>query len=292
VAGKHSAKRVRRVSRAPHIAGSLAVLATGAAVTAGVLGTQAPSNLLAADGTSAASLGDTARDTILSRDGGERGTETTEPAAAKEKPEPELSAVDKAVLPKAVQAAIRQADLRLWTTADLNLWTRPDNQAKKLGVLPAGEKVLVTERRMEGRAEIVVDGEARWVTQGYLSEEKPFALGDDCTNGTTVPAGVSENIKKVHAAVCAAFPEITTYGTFRSDGEHAQGIAVDIMVSGDRGYQVAEFIQKYYAELGVNYIIYSQRIWSVDRSSEGWRAMEDRGSVTANHYDHVHVTTY
>ena len=45
-------------------------------------------------------------------------------------------------------------------------------------------------------------------------------------------AGVSPNIVKVHEAVCAEFPEITTYGTFRGDGEHAQGIAVDIMVSG------------------------------------------------------------
>jgi hypothetical protein len=38
--------------------------------------------------------------------------------------------------------------------------------------------------------------------------------------------------------------------------------------------------------------MYSQRIWSVERSSEGWRYVEDRGSATANHYDHVHVTTY
>jgi hypothetical protein len=30
----------------------------------------------------------------------------------------------------------------------------------------------------------------------------------------------------------------------------------------------------------------------VQRSSEGWRWMEDRGSTTANHYDHVHVTVY
>lgn len=289
MAGKHSAKRVRRVSRAPHIAGSLAVLATGAAVTAGVLGTQAPSNLLAADGAPTASLGDAARDSVLSRGGGDRETAVVEEKA---EAKPELSPVDRAVTAQAVRAAIREADTQLWTTTELNLWTRPDKQADKLGVLPAGEKVLITGRRMEGRVEIVLEGESRWVTEGYLSEEKPFALGDDCTNGTTVPAAVSENIKKVHAAVCAAFPEITTYGTFRSDGEHAQGIAVDIMVSGDRGYQVAEFIQKYYAELGVNYIIYSQRIWSVDRSGEGWRAMEDRGSVTANHYDHVHVTTY
>jgi hypothetical protein len=43
---------------------------------------------------------------------------------------------------------------------------------------------------------------------------------------------------------------------------------------------------------GVSYVIYSQRIWSVDRAGEGWRYMSDRGSSTANHYDHVHVTTF
>lgn len=107
-----------------------------------------------------------------------------------------------------------------------------------------------------------------------------------------MPSGVSPNIVKVHQAVCAAFPEITTYGTFRGDGEHSQGLAVDIMVSGDRGWEVAEFVRANFSDLGVNYIIYSQQIWSVDRSGEGWRGMEDRGSTTANHYDHVHVTTY
>ena len=145
---------------------------------------------------------------------------------------------------------------------------------------------------MQDREEIVLDGKARWVTSGYLSADKPFALGGDCTNGTSVPSGVSPNIKLVHEAVCANFPEITAYGTFRGDGEHAQGIAVDIMVSGDRGWQVAEFVRAHYAELGVSYVIYSQNIWSVERSGEGWRGMEDRGSTTANHYDHVHVTTY
>ena len=96
----------------------------------------------------------------------------------------------------------------------------------------------------------------------------------------------------MHEAVCAAFPEITTYGTFRGDGEHAQGIAVDIMVSGSRGWQVAEFVRANAGSLGVSYAIYSQSIWSVERSGEGWRGMSDRGSTTANHYDHVHVTTY
>ena len=97
---------------------------------------------------------------------------------------------------------------------------------------------------------------------------------------------------RVHEAVCAAFPEITSYGTYRGDGEHAQGLAIDIMVSGERGWEVAEFLRANYSELGISYIIYSQKIWSVDRAGEGWRYMSDRGSTTANHYDHVHVTTY
>lgn len=212
-----------------------------------------------------------------------------------------LSEVDRLMTAEATRRAIRQADTNLWTTAPLNLWTTPEDTASKVGVLPSGKKVLVTGREAVGRVEVVVDGRSRWVTAGYLADEKPAketteaaeaAIGGACTNGTSVPSAVSPNIVAVHQAVCAAFPEITTYGTLRSDGEHAQGLAIDIMVSGAAGWEVAEFIRANYSELGVNYIMYSQQIWSVDRGGEGWRYVEDRGSVTANHYDHVHVTTY
>ncbi len=195
--------------------------------------------------------------------------------------------------PAAVRAALAAADTKRWTTEALNLWSDPGEKAEQTGELDAGEVVVLTGRSLLGREEIRWGKKGvRWVTGGYTTDEKPFTLGGDCTNGTSVPSGVSPNIAAVHEAVCAEFPEITSYGTFRSDGEHGQGLAVDIMVSGSRGYEVAEFVRKYYAELGVNYIIYSQRIWSLDRSGEGWRGMSDRGSTTANHYDHVHVTTY
>jgi uncharacterized protein YraI len=196
----------------------------------------------------------------------------------------------------ATARAIRAAKKKLWTTEELNLRAGPGKNAPVLGTIDAGRQVLVTGRRTDGRAEIVLGGKARWVTEEYLAAEKPepgiAGLGGSCTNGTSVPSGVSENIQKVHEAVCAAFPEISTYGTFRSDGEHGQGLAVDIMVSGDRGWQVADFVREHYQALGVSYVIYSQNIWSLERGGEGWRGMEDRGSTTANHYDHVHVTTY
>lgn len=200
----------------------------------------------------------------------------------------------------ATRRAVLEAAAKRWTTELLNVWSRPGDRGRKVGLLDALTKIAVTGRSMGGRDEVVVDGRSRWVTSGYLARRKPEpadaadepALGGSCSNGTSVPAGVSPNIVAVHAAVCAAFPEITTYGTLRGDGEHAQGIAVDIMVSGARGWQVAEFVRENYAELGVSYAIHARNIWSVQRAGEGWRDMEDRGSVTANHYDHVHVTTF
>jgi hypothetical protein len=270
------------------VAGPLAVFATASAVTLGVLFGEAPATDTISARTTAGDLSAIAnasqveeREDTLSRSA-DRGAEKAE---KKTKLERWMSA-------KAVKKAVKGADVKLWSTAPLNLWTEPGEKATQVGELAAERHVLVTGRSLYGRDEIVLDGRSRWVTSGYLQKEKPDPLAASCTNGTSVPSGVSANIVKVHQAVCAAFPSISVYGTFRGDGEHAQGLAVDIMVSGDLGWQVAEFVRENYADLGVSYLIYSQQIWSVDRAAEGWRGMEDRGSATANHYDHVHVTTY
>lgn len=288
VANSHKRETARRTPRAVALAGSLAVLATGAVVTAGVLSSSPTpdDSLLAVDRTSTESS--------MSAEGSVSGAVRELPALSRDDARGDAGSSRLARLldADAVAKAIKNADTRRWTTAPLNLWGRPDKKAKQVGELDEGKKVLVTGREYAGRAEIVLDGKARWVTAGYFSDKKPATLSASCTNGTSVPAAVSPNIKKVHAAVCANFPEISVYGTFRGDGEHAQGIAVDIMVSGGRGWEVAEFVRANYAALGVSYLIYSQKIWSVDRSGEGWRGMSNRGSATANHYDHVHVTTY
>ena len=284
------------------LAAPLALTATLAAVGVGVISsTPETRSAVTASGSSTA-LGDLVRDT--------RDRETVSRSAGRSRIDEKLSAQDAEKLASlasfqrkqsaaqlaATEKAVQNASVKRWSTEDLNLWSASDEGASNLGILDSGEKVLITGRSEDGRSEVVVDGAARWVTSDYLSDEKPEEgpadMGGSCTNGTSVPSGVSPNIVKVHEAVCAAFPDITTYGTFRGDGEHSQGLAVDIMVSGARGYEVRDFVRAHYAELGVNYIIYSQHIWSVDRGGEGWRSMSDRGSTTANHYDHVHVTTY
>jgi hypothetical protein len=201
----------------------------------------------------------------------------------------------------------KKLDARLWTTEALNLWSGPGEKSEKLGLIDALKQVAVTGRKQAGRTQVVIDGQSRWVTSDYLVQEKPKpepepkpkakaepagpSLGGACANGSTIDAGRA-SLYEIHDAVCANWPQITSYGTWRSDGEHGQGRAIDIMVSGDTGWAVAEFLRANYSALGIEYIIYSQKMWSVERSGEGWRAMSDRGSVTANHYDHVHVTVY
>ena len=273
--------------RARYVAGGLAVMATFASVGTGVLvaAPESPTLQAASSPTSAAGSISTTVDISDRAPVVSRSSSRIDRA----------SKVDRMLTADATRKAVRQADTHRWATTELNLWTTPEEKsAEKVGLLKSGKKVLVTGRTALDRVEVVVDGDSLWVTAGYLAEDKPepeeVGLGGACTNGTSVD-GLA-NVIAVHKAVCAAFPEITSYGTYRGDGEHSQGLAIDIMVSGATGWDVAEFVRANYQELGVEYVIYSQKIWSVDRSAEGWRPMEDRGSVTANHYDHVHVTTY
>ncbi len=96
---------------------------------------------------------------------------------------------------------------------------------------------------------------------------------------------------RVYRAVCNNFPDITSYGGWDAHGEHSSGKAIDIMhPSVEEGYRIAEFLKAHASELGLYDVIWRQHIWTPVRAGEGWRAMPDRGSATANHFDHVHVS--
>jgi hypothetical protein len=72
-------------------------------------------------------------------------------------------------------------------------------------------------------------------------------------------------------------------------GGHPSGKALDYMVMSDAalGDAIAQYHIAHWDELGVEYIIWQQRMLSSPGGS--WSYMADRGSATANHYDHVHV---
>ena len=139
-------------------------------------------------------------------------------------------------------------------------------------------------------------GRARWVTEGYLAAEKPLGAGAGLSMAPCVhsgESGLTDDATYVFRSVCAAFPQISTYGGWSNHGEHSSGRAIDIMTSDvTLGTAIAEFLRLHAAELNLYDVIWRQRIWTPVRAAEGWRSMPSRGSDTANHYDHVHVSVY
>lgn len=112
-----------------------------------------------------------------------------------------------------------------------------------------------------------------------------------CSVSSDIESGLTPNGRAAYRAVCAEFPEVSSYGGRRADpgSDHNSGNAVDIMITGATGDRIAEYLIANRDKLNVKYVIFEQKIYA---SYTGWsgRPMEDRGSVTANHYDHVHVS--
>ena len=91
---------------------------------------------------------------------------------------------------------------------------------------------------------------------------------------------------------------ITSFSGYRpgDSGDHGKGLAIDFMVpvSSALGDKIADYAIQNMATRGINYIIWKQRFYAPYDSIYGpaytWNPMPDRGSVTENHYDHVHVS--
>ncbi|GLZ15518.1 hypothetical protein Acsp04_57530 [Actinomadura sp. NBRC 104425] len=115
--------------------------------------------------------------------------------------------------------------------------------------------------------------------------------------------GVTPRMLKVKNTIDIEFGPFPIIGCVRTTGDpqdHATGRACDFMVStggtmpsasgkalGDR---TAQYAISNANRLGIKYVIWRQRIY--DMRSPGWRTMEDRGGITANHYDHVHISVF
>ncbi|MEO5711840.1 MAG: hypothetical protein ABIQ59_18675 [Nocardioidaceae bacterium] len=200
---------------------------------------------------------------------------------------------------------------REYMTTDLNLWAVPNELGKPLDVLDQGDTVALTGVVKSGFAQILHDGQVRWVNDAYLTDEKPVAAtgaGADgtaataataaagvssapCADGSGTESGLTSSAVRLFRAVCNAFPALTTYGGYDNHGEHSSGRAIDFMISDPSlGQAVADWARSHASELGLFDVLWAQHIWTPVRSSEGWRSMSDRGSATANHFDHVHIS--
>lgn len=144
-------------------------------------------------------------------------------------------------------------------------------------------------------------GQGSSMTELAGAKDLPDPPGMSCPrSGSPAEKGLQPSAKKGLQCAAAAFPEVKTmYGVGARQGpsDHGSGMAVDFMIEDYRskagralGWRIAEWHRQNAEELGVQYVIWDQKIWNVDRASEGWRPMEDRGSDTENHLDHNHVS--
>jgi hypothetical protein len=122
------------------------------------------------------------------------------------------------------------------------------------------------------------------------------------------PDHITARMKAVRDAVVKEFHLKGTPGCYRKEGgipgggEHPLGRACDFMLgpAGTRvtgkadvlGEAIVSWVREHADEYGIWYVIYEQHIWSSRLPQQGWKLMEDRGSITLNHYDHVHISVY
>lgn len=96
----------------------------------------------------------------------------------------------------------------------------------------------------------------------------------------------------VRTRILSQFPAVQTIGGFRPGDpqDHGKGLALDVMVpvSSQLGDEVAGWALTHFKELNLSYVIWKQHIWTAERPY--WRQMEDRGSITQNHFDHNHLS--
>jgi len=211
-----------------------------------------------------------------------------------------------------------------YATTALDIRTASGSSSRTVGEVATGTALSITGVTANGRSQIVYQGQTRWVTSKWLSANKPGTASKPSAtkpaaskkaksgkastpgNWNKLTAGGSEGLSGLRPSakgivnnVLQNFSQITTiYGVRPHDPypDHPSGHAIDLMLPSYKsnealGWKMARYYQAHASELGVSYIIFHQQIWSVARDSEGWRHMEDRGGDTANHMDHVHITT-
>ncbi|WP_439709929.1 LysM peptidoglycan-binding domain-containing protein [Streptococcus ruminantium] len=162
----------------------------------------------------------------------------------------------------------------------------PVEQPKNHVAVPSTEAELPSEKAEEALVET-------------SSQESPVLAVAPAVAMNTSPydIGLQPQVAAFRSEVANAF-NITSFSGYRPNdpGDHGKGLAIDFMVPERSilGDQVAAYaIDRLHAK-NINYVIWKQRFYAPYDNIYGpaytWNLMPDRGSVTENHYDHVHVS--
>ena len=172
---------------------------------------------------------------------------------------------------------------------------------------PVEEKTTETTATSSEEAKEASSNEATTAVSTYQPEETKTTSATYTAPAAPDYAGLAV-AKAENAGLqpqTAAFKEeianlfgITSFSGYRpgDSGDHGKGLAIDFMVpeSSELGDKIAEYAIQNMASRGISYIIWKQRFYAPFDSKYGpantWNPMPDRGSVTENHYDHVHVS--
>lgn len=119
-------------------------------------------------------------------------------------------------------------------------------------------------------------------------EVRTASADADCGIDTGQLGAVKGFVRESAEFLGCSFDVDTMHGVAGRAGtsDHPSGLAVDFMIGRSAGDALAECALANMDALGVEYVIWEQRI----NHGDGWELMEDRGGVTANHFDHVHIS--
>jgi len=175
------------------------------------------------------------------------------------------------------------------TSADVNLRNGPSTGNVILSVMRLGSQVMLLQSNpTNGFYNVKFGGTSGWASGGFLNPMRAVRVDS---------GPVVDRMQRFADAVCSATGAwyVLTYSTHQPDRMHA----VDTLVSSQLGVMPSDFslgdrvaavALNQWASFGLWYIIWRQRINY--NTGRGWEPMEDRGSLTKNHYDHVHASVY
>ena len=207
---------------------------------------------------------------------------------------------EEAVAETTTEASVPVAEPVTETTAEVSATAE-----EAVAETPVVEETTATEATTEATAEAVAETQSTPSTYQAEASQGSSATyaAPAAPDYASIAASKSENAGLQPQT--AAFKEeianlfgITSFSGYRpgDSGDHGKGLAIDFMVpvSSALGDQIADYAIQNMASRGISYIIWKQRFYAPYPSKYGpaytWNPMPDRGSITENHYDHVHVS--
>ena len=230
-------------------------------------------------------------------------------AEAKAKQEAEVKAkqASEAKAKQEAEAKAKQeAEAKAKQEAEVKAKQEAEAKAKQEAEVKAKQE-SEAKAKQEAEAKAKQEAEAKAKQEAEAKAKQGITVANGLPTVTAAeladPAmnGLTEHTKKMKVALAKKFG-ITSFSMYRAgddDGTghgHNTGMSVDFMVpvGSAQGDQLADYLTKNMNELGVYYVIWKQRFYMPQFNIYGpantWNLMPDRGGVTANHYDHVHVS--